>query len=178
MKSYDYAQRKGVERISWSRFEDLTRMIVDALEKEKIDLIIGIARAGLFPATASACMLRRELYPVRITRRYNDEITYRSPVWRIDVPNLVKGLRVAVVDEIADSGKTLDIVKSRCIEQGANYVVSACLVAHTWADPSPDIITLNSDAFIIFPWDEKVFIDGKWQQHPEIHAGIKLQGKS
>jgi hypoxanthine phosphoribosyltransferase len=178
MKTFDYAQRHGVERISWSRFADLTRTIVEALAKENIDLIIGIARAGLFPATASACMLRREFYPVRVTRRYKDEITYPSPVWRIDVPNIVKGLRVAIMDEIADSGETLAIVKSRSLEQGASHVVSACLVTHSWADPRPDITALSSDAFIIFPWDEKVFLDGKWQQHPEIKAGLNLQGKS
>jgi hypoxanthine phosphoribosyltransferase len=94
------------------------------------------------------------------------------------VPNIVKGLRVAIMDEIADSGETLAIVKSRSLEQGASHVVSACLVTHSWADPRPDITALSSDAFIIFPWDEKVFLDGKWQQHPEIKAGLNLQGKS
>jgi uncharacterized protein len=175
MKSYDYAQRKGVEAISWERFSMLTRAIVEALAKEDIDIVIGIARAGLFPATAAACMLRRELYPVRISRRFNDEVSYEKPVWRVDVTDIVKGKRVAIVDEIADTGETMDLVKSRVLELDASHATSACLVAHSWASPRPDIIAFVSDAFVIFPWDEQIFINGSWLPHPEIEAGIKLQ---
>ena len=176
MQSYDYANRKGVESVSWERFAEMAGMLVEALSAEKIDVVIGVARAGLFPATAVACMLRRELYPVRVTRRFNDEITYDPPVWRVDVPVSVRDQRVAVIDEIADSGETLAMVKLRALERGAAHVVSACLVAHTWASPKPDVAALVSDAFVVFPWDKQVFIDGKWQPHPEIEAGLKMQG--
>ncbi|HBY06860.1 MAG TPA: hypothetical protein DEH22_03410, partial [Chloroflexi bacterium] len=68
MKSYDYAHRKGIKEISWERFGELSRVLTEQLANKKIDIVIGIARAGLFPATAVACALRRELYPVRVTR--------------------------------------------------------------------------------------------------------------
>ena len=87
MKSYDYAHRKGIEEISWERFGELCRKSTELLANKKIDIAIGIARAGLFPATAVACALRRELYPVRVTRRVNDVVQYESPIWRVDVPD-------------------------------------------------------------------------------------------
>lgn len=178
MRPYDYHNRQGVEEIDWQRFNTMARSLVEALAKEKIDIVIGVARAGLFPATAVACMLRRELYPVRVTRRYNDQITYDHPVWRVDVPAAISGLCVAVIDEIADSGETLAMVKLRAMERNAAKVVSASLVTHSWAEPKPDVTALVSDAFVVFPWDRQVFQDGRWRPHPEIESGLKQQGNN
>lgn len=175
MKSYDYTHRKGVEEITWERFGNLSRALTEQLSEKKIDIVIGIARAGLFPATAVACALRRELYPVRVTRRINDVVQYESPIWRVDVPATVTGQRVAVIDEIVDTGETLAIVAARALERGARRVWTLSLVAHSWANPRPDFTALTSDALLIFPWDKQVLADRKWQLHPELEAAIKAQ---
>ena len=175
MKSYDYAHRKGIDEISWERFGELSRALTEHLSGKKIDIVIGIARAGLFPATAVACALRRELYPVRVTRRVNDVVQYESPIWRVDVPATVAGQRVAVIDEIADTGETLAIVAARALERGARQVWTLSLVSHSWADPQPDYTALTSDALLIFPWDKQVFTDDSWQMHPELEAAIRAQ---
>lgn len=175
MKSYDYAHRKGIEEISWERFGELSRILTEQLGDKQIDVVIGIARAGLFPATTLACALRRELYPVRVTRRVNDVVQYKSPIWRVDVPSTVAGQKVAVIDEIADSGETLAIVAARALERGASQVWTVSLIAHSWADPKPDYTAQVSDALVIFPWDKQVYSNGAWQTHPELQAAIKLQ---
>ncbi|MEI2611615.1 MAG: hypothetical protein V9G20_23520 [Candidatus Promineifilaceae bacterium] len=59
MQSYDYRQRQGVEDVSWEQFAQLTATLTEKLAGA--ETIVGIARAGLFPATAVACALRREL---------------------------------------------------------------------------------------------------------------------
>jgi hypothetical protein len=38
-----------------------------------------------------------------------------------------------------------------------------------------DFVTLVTDELVIFPWDQKVLIDGQWQPHPEIQAAIQAQ---
>ena len=177
MKSYDYTRRQGVEEIDWETFAGLSRALSEMIAITRPDMILGIARAGLFPATAVSLALRRELYPIRITRRVDDQVQFERPVWRVDVPEAVSGHHVVVVDEIADTGRTLAIVAARARERGASHVVTAALVAHSWAQPSPDISALRSDALIIFPWDREVFLDGTWQPHPEIEAALKSQGK-
>ena len=175
MKSYDYAHRKGIDEISWERFGEFSRALTEHLSGKKIDIVIGIARAGLFPATAVACALRRELYPVRVTRRVNDVVQYESPIWRVDVPATVAGQRVAVIDEIADTGETLAIVAARALERGARQVWTLSLVSHSWADPQPDYTALTSDTLLIFPWDKQVFTGDSWQMHPELEAAIRAQ---
>ena len=175
VQSYDYAHRSGVEAITWERFAKLSRMLVEKLAPYNIDAVVGTARAGLFPATAVSIMLRRELYPARVSRRFNDEVKFQHPQWIVDVVEDVKDQIVAVVDEMADTGETLALVAGRVKQRGAQQVITASLVAHSWADPMPDVVALVSDALVMFPWDEKIFIDGQWQQHPELVEALKQQ---
>ncbi len=175
MRSYDYAHRKGVREMSWEEFASLAAQVAEGLAECGVDTIVGVARAGLFPATAAACALRCEFYPARITRRIGDQVVYDSPQWKVPVSTEVAGKVVGVVDEIADTGETLSLVGEQVRLLGAKQVVTACVASHSWADPMPDICPLTSDEFVIFPWDRRVLIDGRWQPHPEIVAGLAAQ---
>jgi len=177
MKSYDYAHRFGVREITWNDFASLASRLAELLEPFQPQVILGIARAGLFPATALACSLRCELFPIRLTRRVNDEVHSSQPVWVVPVPQAVAGKIVVVVDEIADTGQTLAMAASSASELGALQVVTACLVSHSWADPAPQVSALMSDEFVIFPWNQQVLVHGKWRVHPEIVAGLKAQSR-
>lgn len=177
MKSYDYAHRQGVRSISWEDFACLAARLAEQLDQVGVEVIIGIARAGLIPATTVACNLRREMYPVRVTRRVNDEVRYASPVWKVPISPEIAGKVVAVVDEIADTGETLALVAESARAQGAARVVTATLVSHSWASPPPDFCALVSDELVIFPWDQQIYSEGRWQPHPEIVAALKAQGR-
>jgi hypoxanthine phosphoribosyltransferase len=175
MKSYDYAHRSGVKRITWNQFASLARNLAELVSPFHPQIILGIARAGLFPATVVACALRCELFPIRLTRRKNDEVLYDLPVWKVPVPQEVVGKVVVVIDEIADTGQTLSMAAQSAKVIGAKDIVTASLVSHSWADPAPQVSALVSDAFVIFPWDRQVFEDGKWIPHPEIMAGLNAK---
>lgn len=175
MKSYDYTTRKGVVRISWNNFGKMVSQLSVCLEPLNVQGIVGIARGGLLPATACACMLRCELYPARITRRLNDQVCYAHPQWITPVAEQVAGKIIAVIDEIADTGETLSLVAEETVRKGAVQVISVCLVSHSWADPKPDISLMVSDAMVIFPWDEFVIEHGSWTPHPEIQEALNKQ---
>lgn len=178
MKSYDYAHRVGVRYISWNDFASLARKLTGLVEPVQPQVILGVARAGLFPATLVACSLRCEFFPIRLTRRVNDRVVSEQPVWKTPIPPEVAGKVVIVIDEIADTGKTLAMAADAATILGAVRVMTASLVSHSWADPSPQVTSLVSDEFIIFPWDEQVLDQGRWVTHPEIETGIKAQTRS
>jgi uncharacterized protein len=176
MKSYDYANRQGVEKICWERFGQMVRSLVEQLAQEKVDVVIGIARGGLIPATAIATALRCEMFPIRLTRRMHDEVVHHTPVVLLDVAIQVANRKCAViVDEIADTGQTLTRAVQLVRRRGVPRVLTATLGAHSWSDPKPDYAALVSDALLIFPWDEKVYIDGQWRIHPEIEKALQTQ---
>ena len=173
MQSYDYANREGVHELSWDDVATLAARLAELLAPQQIETVVGLARAGLFPATAVAISLRKELYPARISRRFNDEVRYATPQWRVPISEDVEGRVVAIVDEIADTGETLRIATAEAYARGASRVVTATLVAHTWANPMPDHSAMVNDALVLFPWDRQVLIDGEWMPNPEIEAALE-----
>lgn len=175
MQSYDYTHRNGVESITWDRFVSLCASLAERLASHRIDTVVGVARAGLLPATTVACALRCDLFPVRLTRRSRDEVVHRHPVWLVDVSPEVRGRRVAVIDEIADTGETLHLVARRVRELGAQEIITAVLVSHSWSDPAPDVCALVRDALVMFPWDQRVLVEGQWQLHPELVRALEQQ---
>jgi len=172
MKSYDYDKRDQVRELTWDDFATFSKYLAERLAPENVDMIIGIARAGLLPATAVSCMLRKEMYPVRLTRRQADVVVSEKPVWKVTLPEAELTDRVvAVVDEIADTGETLSMVAEGARERGAKRVITACLISHTWA--KPDIVILETDDLVLFPWSARVYDKGEWRIHPEIEGPIR-----
>ncbi|MBM7842995.1 phosphoribosyltransferase [Herpetosiphon giganteus] len=175
MASYDYRIRRGVDPISWQRFEEITRQLAMQIAPWGPELILGIARGGLFPATLLSYALRRELYPIRLTRRFEDQVVRRDPSWLVKPPAKVRNRRVLIVDEMADSGQTLLVAGLVVRDMGAADVKTAALYAHTWASPRPDYVGLLSDQLIMNPWDSEILQDGHFVQHPEYTAAIRAQ---
>lgn len=175
IRPYDYSRRVGEEPISWERFEQLARQLAIQIEADEPQIILGIARGGLIPATVISFMLRRELYPVRLTRRLNDTVVRAQPTWLVRPPDKVRGRRVVIIDEIADSGRTIAMAADEVRQMGASHVRTAVLYAHTWSDPRPDFVGLTSDALILNPWDREVLVDGQFVTHPELAAALRLQ---
>lgn len=174
MQSYEGSQRSGVEPVSWERFEQLVRILAEQSESFEAQIILGIARGGLFPATMLSFILRREFYPVRLTRRFNDAVVRDEPMWLVRPPDKVKGRRVLLVDEIADSGDTLAAAAAEVRHLGASDVRTATLYAHTWAEPRPDYVAFTSDALILNPWDREVLVEGQWATHPELAEALRV----
>ena len=150
----------------------LSRDLAETLEDAVPELVVGIARAGLFPAFVVAAALRRELCVIRISRRVDEEVTFEHPVWRVPLPSTITGRVVAVVDEIADTGETLALVRHSAAEHGAARVVTATLVAHSWASQQPDVVAISSDELVVFPCDARILVGGRWVPHPEVEAAI------
>ena len=173
---YDYENRHGIRPISWEEFHGLCKGLVVAIAPFKPEIILPIGRAGYYPGTLIAHLLQAELYPIRLSRRVNDVVTYRDPIWLIKPPQLVEGRRVLIVDEICSTGQTISIAKEDVIGRGAFGVRSAVLYSHTQGAAVPDYIGLISDALILNPWDREIWQDGHFLFHPEYSEALKLQG--
>jgi hypothetical protein len=176
-ESYDYSRRDGVQHISWEDFHGLSRALAEAVAPWQPEIILGVARGGLYPATLISHILQVELYPIRLTRRVRDIPSFDRPEWRVEPPGEVARKRVLIVDEISSSGETLTMVKGRALALGAAEVRSTVIYAHTWGADVPDYIGLISDALLTNPWDREVFVDGALRPHPEYVEALREQGR-
>lgn len=173
---YDYENRAGILPISWEYFHSLCKGLAAAIAPFQPEIILPIGRAGYYPGTLLAHILLADVYPVRLSRRINDAVTYESPQWLLKPPQLITNRRVLVVDEICSTGETITMVAEKTQSMGAQAVRSAVLYAHTKGANIPDYIGLVSDALLLNPWDREILVDGKFQFHPEYINALQQQG--
>ncbi len=173
---YDYENRTGIRPISWEDFHGLCKGLVVAISAYQPEIVLPIGRAGYYPGTLMAHLLQAELFPIRLSRRVGDVVTYRSPRWLIEPPKAVKGRRVLIVDEICSTGETITMATQKAMAMGARAYKSAVLYAHKKGTSVPDYIGLITDELLLNPWDREIWKDGGFKFHPEYVEALRQQG--
>ncbi len=169
LPSYEHEHASEM-RISWEELGSLCGGLALQVALFDPEVVIGIAKCGVIPGATVASILRREFYPVRLSRRFNDEVIREHPAVLVGPPvEAVKGKRVLVIDEITVSGETLGMAVDLLCKAGAAAVKTATLYVHgeSWR---PDYYALESDALIINPWDYRVLEGREFVVHPEYQA--------
>ncbi len=122
----------------------------------KPDIIVGVSRGGWPPARVLSDLLGNpNLANVRAEFYVGVAETKGEPVLTQPVSVLVAGKNVLVVDEVADTGKSLKLVKEHIIEQGATEVKIATVYYKPWSIIKPDYYEKETSEWIVFPWEIK-----------------------
>ncbi len=61
MKPYQYETRKGIKEISWHLFALMCKELAMKVAEDDFDIIIGVARGGLYPALLISGMQGKEI---------------------------------------------------------------------------------------------------------------------
>ena len=117
------------------------------------DVILGVVRGGLFVSTALAYAL-----DIKDVRHINVEFytdageTLPEPVLIGQMPYLsdLGGKRVLVADDVADTGATLQFVRSKLPDDAIVHV--AVLYEKPGTTYLPDLAWRSTDRWIRFPW--------------------------
>ncbi|MGW5270695.1 phosphoribosyltransferase [Rhodococcus sp. NPDC003994] len=144
------------ETLTWDRFgtasRDLAQTVVNSGYRPEI--VIAIARGGLPVAGALAYALGVKAAGTLNVEFYTDvETTLPDPVVLAPMLDLdaLAGKRVLVVDDVADSGRTLALVVEMVSEHAAD-VRSAVLYAKPSTVVTPDYSWRDTELWIEFPW--------------------------
>ncbi|MDX2378066.1 phosphoribosyltransferase [Microbacterium sp. LRZ72] len=148
----------AVERevLTWEGFGDACRRIARDIVADGFapEVVVAIARGGLLPAGAIAYGLG-----VKNCGALNVEF-YTGIGTVLDAPELLPpeldmaylgGRRVLIVDDVADSGRTLDLAVRLLREQGAE-VRSATVYTKPGTIATPDYAWKDTARWIDFPW--------------------------
>lgn len=144
------------EELSWELFGTATRELAANVVADGFapDLILAIARGGLFIAGALGYAL--DVKNVHLT---NIEF-YTGVEERLDVPVMlppipstvdIRGARVLIADDVADTGQTLRLVREFCAEHVAE---ARCAVVYQKPQSTVDCeyVWRRTDRWIKFPW--------------------------
>ena len=175
MESYQYHNRTGLQPITWQLFHSLVKGLAQAVAPFQPQVILPIGRGGYYPGTLLSHLLQTEIYPIRLTRRVNDQITHATPRWLLRPPDLIRGQRVLIVDEICDTGETLRMAAQTVKALAVEGLRSAVLYSHTQNSDIPDFIGLISDALILNPWDREILVETEFHFHPEYLNAMNSQ---
>jgi hypoxanthine phosphoribosyltransferase len=118
------------------------------------DVVLGLARGGIFVGGALAAPMQAEFLPVRVEKRARD----RRAVPTFRVPE-ARGKKVLVVDDVTSSGATLDKARVLARRSGAKEIQAAVLVVRPGGS-RPEWFALETAQLIIFPWDYQLDASG------------------
>lgn len=144
------------EVLDWSTFGAATRELAQAVVDSGFvpDVVVSVARGGLPAGGAIAYALGTKAVGTMNVEFYTGvgstlvEPQVLPPLLDTDA---VRGLRALVVDDVADSGETLALVK-RLLEGHCAEVRTAVLYAKSRSVIDPDHVWRRTDRWITFPW--------------------------
>jgi hypoxanthine phosphoribosyltransferase len=132
----------------------------------KLDIIVGVSRGGWLPARVLSDLLENSNLANVKTECYIGIAESRDqPKLTQCVSVDVAGKKVLVVDEIADSGKSLQLVVAHLLAQGAAVVKTATLCSKPKSAFIPDFCPKQTDCWVIFPWEIKETVHAIYESH-------------
>ncbi|MEL6664582.1 MAG: phosphoribosyltransferase family protein [Pseudomonadota bacterium] len=119
-----------------ARIDDLAQRLAPSLQGEwtAINILIG---ATPFTSDLMKALARLEIHPILDAlwlESYRDarESSGRVVV-RADIAREVKGRGVLIIDDVFDTGRTLEFAKSHLLAKGAREVITCALARKPWA---------------------------------------------
>jgi len=143
---------------TWEHIYELLLDLASQIRKAgfKPDIIVGIARGGWPPARIMSDLLENpEIANVKAEFYLGVAETKGEPVITQPVSVPVKNKKVLIVDDVADTGKSLELVREHLKEQGASEVKIATIYYKPWSVVSPDWFERKTSHWIVFPWERK-----------------------
>jgi len=131
----------------------LTKMIKESGFKPEI--LIGVSRGGLIPVAILSDKLGLESEIVGVKYYCGVKETKERPEITQPILSNLSEKKVLVIDDVADMGHSLKLVKEYVQEKGAKEVRLCTLHYKPWSVVKPEYFVEETEAWIIYPWEVK-----------------------
>ncbi|MFF3750371.1 phosphoribosyltransferase [Streptomyces sp. NPDC002018] len=144
------------ENLSYERFGVAVRELAQTIADDgyEPDVVLSIARGGVFVAGALAYALDiKDIHLVNVEFYTGVGTTLATPVMLAPLPDVVDLARkkVLIADDVADSGKTLKLVRDFCADHVAE-VRGAVIYEKSQSLVTCEYVWRRTDRWINFPW--------------------------
>jgi hypoxanthine phosphoribosyltransferase len=136
--------------MSWQRVEKAIERLAKMVRKDFTpDFVVGVARGGLVPAVRLSHIMDSEFRVIHV-RYYDGRQRMKAPTLISD-SGPIKG-KVLVVDDVADTGASLEFIVNHLKKKGAKVKVAA-IACKPCSKFKPDYFTFVTDKWVVFPWE-------------------------
>lgn len=152
------SQELEFEVPTWKQIYNMLLNLAEKIRKNgfKPDIIVGVSRGGWPPARVLSDLLGNpNLANVKAEFYLGVAETKGEPTLTQPVSTDVSSRKVLIVDEVADSGKSLKLVKEHVIKEGACEVKIVTIYYKPWSIVIPDYYEKETSRWIVFPWEIK-----------------------
>ncbi|EHP70646.1 MAG: phosphoribosyltransferase [Metallosphaera yellowstonensis] len=157
---------------SWEEIEDRVFQIVEKMTKDGFfpDAIIAVLTGGAIPAKLLSDILdTKNIKYVDIKFYKGVGTTENRPVIKAIYINDLENKNVLIVDDVSDTGETLEAVSNVVSMFSPKTIRTAALYVKPWSRKIPDYYGEQVGKWIVFPWD-------KWdvvRSNPEVPVSGK-----
>ncbi|MEM1515604.1 MAG: phosphoribosyltransferase [Candidatus Bathyarchaeia archaeon] len=143
---------------SWDDIYEMLLVLADMIRRDSFhpNIIVGVSRGGWPPARVMSDLLGNvELANVRVEFYRDIAETINEPVITQPLSLPVKDNDVLIMDDVADTGKSLKVVRDHIAKAGARSVRIATIYYKPWSIIVPDYYAKTTKRWVVFPWERK-----------------------
>lgn len=143
---------------TWSQVYEMLMDMAKMIRVENFhpDVVVGVVRGGLIPACILADLLETpQLVILQIEHYKGIAVARDMPTLKQPLSSSVMNKKVLVVDDIADTGKSLRLAISHIEQQGAKQTKTATLYYKPCSELVPDFYERQTHNWVVFPWETK-----------------------
>ncbi|MEM1539543.1 MAG: phosphoribosyltransferase [Candidatus Bathyarchaeia archaeon] len=151
-------QKLEFEVPTWNQIYEMLMRLARNIRKSsfKPDVIVGVSRGGWPPARVLSDLLDNpNLANVKAEFYLGVAETKGEPTLTQPISVNVASKKVLIVDEVADTGRSLKLVKEHLISMGAAEAKIATIYYKPWSIVKPDYYVKETSNWIVFPWEVK-----------------------
>jgi uncharacterized protein len=142
----------------------------------KPDVLVGVSRGGWVPARILSDLLENGcLASVKVECYTAIGETAESPRLTQELTVDVAGKRVLVVDEVADTGRSLKLALQHIQNRNALQVKTAVLYQKPQSTQKPDFCEKTTARWVVFPWELKETVRKLTQANLANPAALKRE---
>jgi hypothetical protein len=137
--------------LNWKQTEELIAKLAEKVQNDfSPDFVLGIARGGLVPAVRISHLLGCGFRVIQVLHYLKSR--------RLARPRLISGSGrlsggVLVVDDVADTGETLEFAVRYARRRGGREVRTATLGYKPHSKFVPDYFVFRTSRWVVFPWE-------------------------
>jgi hypoxanthine phosphoribosyltransferase len=158
---------------TWNKICDMLLSQAEKIRQSsfKPDVIVGVTRGGWVPARVLSDLLGvPDFVTVRVEFYLGVTETRNEPVLIQGVSAAVTGKKVLIVDDVADTGKSLQLAREHVLQQGATEVKIATVYRKPWSVIKPDYYETETSCWVVFPLETKETIRKIVEKHGDKKA--------